>query len=757
MLKKDIEWPAHRQFTSKKEWEPLYFFSECLCNSKSFDLSLGFFSSTAIRTLASGFATFLYNGGIMRLIINNILSEGDRDTILKGEKGEVEACFQFTDIKKIQATLSSYEQQFFDCISWLIANKRIEIVVIETHNNKGIAHTKSGVFYDGENAVGFNGSCNFTKTALLDNIESIDAHCDWDGSVFEAKILNLKKEFDLKFSKQDTSVRYIDPSQITISIQDNFKAKDILELLDKERDIIEGENNKLEINTAKLRPSLKRVLEKASLKVNQTIELEKKKRNEPKFPYPSGPRAYQNEAFENWKGNKQKGLFAMATGTGKTITSLNCLLEIYKRNGYYKALILVPTITLVNQWEKECKKFNFNNVIKVCSKNKDWKSEVANLNLAERLSEKGKSHSYVIISTYASFARENIFLELNSFPKSKLLLIADEAHNMGAGSLKYKLPQIKYARRIGLSATPERQFDEEGNRALLSFFGAEQEYTYNYSMKEAIEKGVLCKYYYYPHLVKLTDSEMESYLELSIKIAKYYSFNKKRLTKNDSILTALLLKRKQIIHKAANKKKIFKQILQHQISEKGDLKYTLVYVPEGNQVDEDADLFYDREDIIEDVESLHLIDQYTAIVRDIDKHTTVKQFTSSSSDRDQMIEDFSLGKLDVLTSMKCLDEGVDVPRSEMAVFCASTGNPRQFIQRRGRILRTHEDKHLAIIHDLVVAPEVSADSECYELEKNLLSSELRRVKNFSLLSENSSDTVVELENIMNYYNLSLFD
>ena len=88
----------------------------------------------------------------------------------------------------------------------------------------------------------------------------------------------------------------------------------------------------------------------------------------PGFPYSSGPRDYQNQAFENWKSNKQKGLFAMATGTGKTITSLNCLLEIYKRCGYYKAIILVPTITLVNQWEIECKKFNFNNIIKVCSK-----------------------------------------------------------------------------------------------------------------------------------------------------------------------------------------------------------------------------------------------------------------------------------------------------------------------------------------------------------------------------------------------------
>ena len=107
--------------------------------------------------------------------------------------------------------------------------------------------------------------------------------------------------------------------------------------------------------------------------------------------------------------------------------------------------------------------------------------------------------------------------------------------------------------------------------------------------------------------------------------------------------------------------------------------------------------------------------------------------------------------------MKCLDEGVDVPRSELAIFCASTGNPRQFIQRRGRILRKHPDKHMAIIHDLVVAPEVQMGTASFNLEKSLLSNELRRVKNFALLSENSIDSVTELDDVMRYYGLSMFN
>ena len=106
--------------------------------------------------------------------------------------------------------------------------------------------------------------------------------------------------------------------------------------------------------------------------------------------------------------------------------------------------------------------------------------------------------------------------------------------------------------------------------------------------------------------------------------------------------------------------------------------------------------------------------------------------------------------------MKCLDEGVDVPRSELAIFCASTGNPRQFIQRRGRILRTHKDKEYATIHDLIVMPEVNPDSDSYRMEKNMVRAELNRVKNFAMLSRNLDYTVQALEEVLDYYKLSIF-
>lgn len=758
---KEVSFPAHRRFRSRTEWEPIGFFSDCLCNSTQFDLMLGFFSSSAINVLADGFASFLYNGGRMSLVVNDILTEQDKAAIANGEHDTPIPYFNIDDIEGLKNTLSERDAHFFDCLAWLIRNNRLGIKIIAPKNGIGISHTKTGVFSDGVNRVGFDGSCNFSRSALIDNIESLIVSCDWDGNTATATINEIKSEFERVFSGKDENVVFVPADKVKTHITDSFKNKGLKDLLEDEyRFILQ------DISDETLPESVIKALDKAKNKVEVEIEKLKAKGEEvtpldfgkPRFPYELGPRDYQKQAFENWKNNpkphQQQGLFAMATGTGKTITSLNCLLEIYNKLGYYKALILVPTITLVEQWEIECKKFNFSTIIKVCSKYNNWKSAVANLRLLE-MTTANSDLSYIIISTYASFVRSNVFIELNQFPKNKLLLIADEAHNMGGGLMAQRLSYIKYMRRIGLSATPERQYDDTGNRKLMDFFGCADSYTFEYSMAEAIQNGALCRYYYYPHIVHLTENEMSEYVELSRKIVKIMGFHDEE---SQERLKMLLLKRKRIIHKAANKLSVFQQIVQQRMEENGSLKYTLVYVPEGNKPDNfEADIFDRSDTLASDPETEHLIDDFTRIVCDMDSHIIVRQFTSESTDRDVMLKGFADGSIDVLTSMKCLDEGVDVPRSELAIFCASTGNPRQFIQRRGRVLRTHKDKRFAIIHDLIVIPDNVFDEECYSLEKSLVEGELKRVRDFALLSENLNDTDNELQDVLNHYNLSIFN
>lgn len=761
MLKTDVIWPNSRRFMSRTEWEPLGFFSEALCNATTFDIKLGFFSSSAINVLADGFAAFLYNGGRMRMIINDVLSEEDRTAIVVGESDINTSYFDLNAIDHISYTLSKHDEHFFECLSWLIRNERIEIKIITPKVGNGIAHSKCGVFSDGVSKVAFDGSCNFSKMALIENIESINAFCDWDGERDKERINDIVRDFNRTFSGEDDTVKYLKADQIITYITKTYKYKDIQELLEDERRIL---HRRAENSTS---DSIRRVLERAKAKVTaiiDTINIGKAKvKNEqlttltPKFPF-TEPRSYQKEAFNKWKVS-QKGLFAMATGTGKTLTSLNCLLEIYNKFKYYQALILVPTITLVEQWEDECKRFNLSHIIKVSSKNNGWRSEIDDIKLKESLAQSDDlPPSFIIIATYASFSRESSFKQLMSLSKKtqrQMLLIADEAHNIGAPNIISKLDRVKILRRIGLSATPERQFDDKGNNAIMQFFGCDGKYTFEYSMKDAIDNGFLCRYKYFPHVVRLNEDEMAEYKKISLQLAKFYNADEGTFSGADDILMRLLLKRKRIIHKAQNKEEVFRQIIKQRFEECGNLKYTLVYVPEGVQLDSSVQ-YATTDNPIDDADVDKLIDKYTQIIQEISPTTTVRKFVSGIQDRDEVLRKFSTGETEVLTSMKCLDEGVDVPRSELAIFCASTGNPRQFIQRRGRILRKHPDKHIAIIHDLVIAPEFDSAEENYNMERNLLKGELQRVKDFAGLSENPAFAYTELEEITNYYNLSIF-
>ena len=735
----EVNWADDGTYVPGEEYSPERFFDDGLKNSTEFDLKLGYFSSAAISVLAEGFATFISRGGYMRLIINHIVSKKDKEAITNGVMGNVIDCSDLSNFQYLKTTFNEYQEQFFRCLAYMISQKRIDIRIIKPRGQKGIAHTKSGQFRDGDSITAFTGSANFTISGLFNNIEEIKIdRSDSIDRMVQKRIEKQRKDFDAIMSGEKKGIDYLSPKDLVEAISTNYGDSDIEELLDVEKKLRE----------------VKKQHDVVATSAHEDIAL-----SIPKFPYDK-PREYQQLAFENWKNNNQQGLFAMATGTGKTITSLNCLLEIYKRNGYYKAIILVPTITLVNQWEKECWKFNYGNIIKVYSKNTEWRSKIELLQMAEKYRKPSEpTQNFIIISTYASFARENVFSILNSFERTKVLLIADEAHNMGSPSILKRLGTINYLRRIGLSATPERQFDDDTNMKLYRFFRAEDKFTFEYSMEEAIQKGVLCKYYYYPHLVKLTDEEMANYIELSEKISKYFNYNSGVFDKKDEILMGLLLARKRIIHKAANKLGAFKKIIEERYERTGNLKYSLIYVPEGNKPDyfSDSDIFDKSEQVADDAVSDHLIDVYTEAVMKIDKYVTVRKFVSGQKDRDAILADFAKGRLQVLTSMKCLDEGVDVPRSELAIFCASTGNPRQFIQRRGRVLRTHPDKYMAEIHDLVVAPEVSATSSSYKMEQSLLKGELMRVKNFSMLSENPSYSQMELKSVMEHYGLNMYN
>lgn len=731
---KDCDWSLDRDYKTGSENEPLQFYLDGLANSNEFSLLLGYFSSSAINLLSVGFASFISKGGKMKMVINHLLSAKDKEAIsrVKNNPNAIKV-FDLTDIVSLGRVLDEYDTHFFECLAYLIAEKRIEIKVIKPKNGKGIAHYKSGVFSDGQDAVGYQASCNFTYYGLSENIEQLEAFLSWENGRSNKLIKKQLEIIEDYFTEKDKDVEYVSVNEIEVVLKDRFGKKDLNELLVQEEQLLRKKQSLI------LNPKLKKTI----TKLFSEIEII---RRIPKFPYPEGPREYQINAYNSWVANNYKGMFAMATGTGKTITSLNCLLNEYKKTGIYRAIITVPTTALVEQWKKECAKFNFKNIITVSSK-ENWDKNLAFFNTASKLIDT----SYIVIVTYASLPRSKFQSYFTQLPKDTIL-IADETHNLGSQGLLRLLPNMHLEKRIGLSATPHRKFDKAGNQAIQEFFNDEPPYIVSYSMEEALNIGWLCKYTYHPHIVKLTDQEIEKYKELSLQLLRMGLFDKQTGSfKSTPEIEKKLLERKRIIHKAANKLEVFKAILRSEFDKRKNLKYTLIYVPEGIETSFDETDFS-----IETEDENRLINKYTKAVSQTDDSVMVKQFTANSSDREEILKNFEESNIHVLASMKCLDEGVDVPRSELAIFCASTGNPRQFIQRRGRVLRLHKDKIHATIHDLVVVPEVS-DESAFEMEKGLVKKELERVVDFANLAMNKTDTYETLKNILDYYNLNLND
>jgi superfamily II DNA or RNA helicase len=731
---KDCDWSLDRDYKTGSENEPLQFYLDGLANSNEFSLLLGYFSSSAINLLSIGFATFISKGGKMKMVINHLLSAKDKEAISNVEDNPNEIrVFDLTDVVSLGRVLDEYDTHFFECLAYLISEKRIEIKVIKPKNGKGIAHYKSGVFCDGQDSVGYQASCNFTYYGLSENIEQLEAFLSWENGRSNKLIKRQLQLIDDYFTEKDEDVEYISVNEIEVVLKDRFGKKDINELLVQEEQLLKKKMSLIS------NPKLKKTI----AKLFNDIEII---RRSPRFPYAEGPREYQITAYNSWISNNYKGMFAMATGTGKTITSLNCLLNEYHKTKIYRAIIAVPTTALVEQWKKECAKFNFKNVITVSSK-ENWDKNLAFFNTASKLIDT----SYIVIVTYASLPRPKFQSYFKQLPKDTIL-IADETHNLGSQGLLKLLPNIHLEKRIGLSATPHRKFDETGNQAIQEFFNDEPPYIVSYSMEEALNIGWLCKYTYHPHIVQLTDQEIEQYRKISLQLFKMGMFDSVTGDfKSSPQIQMKLLERKRIIHKAANKLDAFKEILRIEFNKRNNLKYTLIYVPEGIESNYDEIDFSTETD-----DEIRLINEYTKAVSHTDDSVMVKQFTANSTKREEILKNFEESKIHVLTSMKCLDEGVDVPRSELAIFCASTGNPRQFIQRRGRVLRLHKDKIHATIHDLVVVPEV-ADESTFEMEKGLVKKELERVVDFANLAMNKTETYETLKNILDYYGLNLND
>ena len=715
-------------YSTGLEHEPKEFFTEALIESKHFDLGLGFFSSSGIRCLAYGFALFIANGGKMRVVINHILSEQDRNAIQKGQVGFIEGFEDkiLCDVERLCETLSREDEHFFRCFSYLISQNRIEFVATISSQG-GLGHDKYGVFTDESgNKVAFAGSANFSQTALELNGESIHTFTSWDDY---KRVKELEAIFNDTWDGDTPHLKHISLEKVTTYIKNKFGDIKLTNLIDRSIDLrdIENIDSNQQIES---KPLPTRLIEKIEFK-----------EQEPRFPFPE-ERNIQKEAYKAWVDNNKQGIFAMATGSGKTVTALNCLLKEYRNTGIYKAIIVVPTKALALQWEKEVRSFNFQNVLSTHT-DKDWKSELSRFTTKCILRP---NRSLILITTYATFIRKYV---QDFVSKTKgiedFVFIADEAHNLGSRGPLNHLP-FNIEKRIGLSATPERVYDEVGSKKLYKFFNSmPPKYTYRFTMKQAIEENILCRYNYYPIFVSLTDFEMDEYVKITDQLRKFIDPYTGKYKEDAEML---LMKRKRIIHKAQNKKLKVAKLLES-LHKKQKLNYTFVFVPEGYEPD-----YANVDDYDIDSADIHIIDEYADMFKDL--NYSYHKYITGLEDAPGILKNFADGDIQVLLSMKCLDEGVDIPRAEHAIFISSTGNPRQFIQRRGRVLRKCKGKEMAAIWDLIVTPPDITDINS-TLEANLFKGEVRRILNFAALAENKIDILYgDLHDICMSLNIDMF-
>ncbi len=705
--------------------EPKEFFIEALVESKQFDLGLGFFSSSAIRSLSYGFALFIANGGRMRVVINNILSPEDKEAIKNGQLNYIEE-FEgriLTDIKKLFEMLSREDEQFFRCLSYLISIKRLEFVA--TLSTKGgLAHDKYGIFTDEHGGkVAFIGSANFSKTALELNGETITVFTSEEDS---ARIQEYQSLFDLSWEKDTAHLIHIPLESVKTHLADKFGGYDLNQLVEHDQELREEGHKYGKMSLSK--------------RLNDKLEA---KELEPRFPFPE-ERQIQVDAYKAWIGNNMQGIFAMATGTGKTVTALNCVLKQYKSKGYYKAIIVVPTQALARQWEKEASAFNFQNIISTHT-SKEWKDEINRYITRDFINSKV---SLILITTYATFNRQYIQGFIKQTKNiTDFIYIADEAHNLGSKSSLKHLP-INMPLRIGLSATPERVYDDIGSKQVYDFFNSTPpEYTYRFTMKQAIESGILCHYSYHPIFVELTDIEMSEYEKITNQLRKFIDPDTGRYSDDAEML---LLKRKRIVHKAENKKIAISNLLES-LKRERKLAYTFVFVPEGYEKHD----YSEKEAYNISSEDIHIIDEYAEMFKQ--QGYSYHKYISGLDDAPAILKSFSNGDIKILLSMKCLDEGVDIPRAEYALFCSSTGNPRQFVQRRGRVLRKCKEKETAKIWDLIVVPPYVSEASS-DVDRGLFLGEVKRIVNFAALADNQTEILYgELKSTCENLRINLFE
>lgn len=686
-----------RSYRSNKNNMVKDFYNPVLSTAITYKRAVGYFTLSSLINASQGLTKLIENGGKVEIIASPKLTSEDIETITLGYKMKNDVYLDAL-IRELSDINSNSIKEKLNYIATLIADNRLDIK-IALMDDYSAYHEKFGLVEDiMGNSIMFTGSMNETENGQYRNFESFVVFKSWDPEGKEY-ISDYKINFADLWENKTERLSVIPFPDVLRNKLIEFKKEKIVseDYIDEDKDEIKEE---IPDNT---------------------------KNKYPKLPEWFKPFPYQDTAIKNWTNNNYNGLLAMATGTGKTLTGLYGLTTLYNDKKRLASIIVCPYQHLVEQWVEDVREFNINPVI--CYSNYDWKPA---LHDKIKWLNNGTIDNLTIVTTNSSFCLDDMQAFINSIQCEKLILV-DEAHNAGSNQMMNRL-NTQYKYRLGLSATPRRYKDDEATDFIYRYFGGE---VFSYSLQTAIENNFLTKYYYYPHLISLTEDEQEKYNELSLKIAQNIKEENGKVILNDYAKN-LLIKRARLVAGATNKLSLLRDLMKSC----RDTNYMLVYCGATKTTD-DQDFSYDEERQIEKVCRI-LGNEYGI---------TNRKFTAAESadDRKEIIEMFSDGRtLQAIVAIKCLDEGVNIPAIQHAFIMASNTDPKEFIQRRGRVLRKYEKngikKEFAYIHDFVTIPATHDGAK-------LVETELKRVYEFNSLAENKLENEEMIDNLVYEYNI----
>lgn len=693
------------------------FYIPLLSSAVEYQRSVGFFSSTALVEISKGIATLAKNGGHIKLVASPYLSDEDIKAIQKGY--EERSIIENALMRELEYKVEDYYSiERLNLLANLIADGILDIRIAYTENIDGVGmyHEKMGLMRDSENnVVAFSGSMNESRAAMITNYETIDVFCNWEGKSDYQRVQLKENAFQAIWNNCEPNIRVVEFPKVNKAFVEKFKNKAPNYNIDIEQFNDELLDNKINVKGAR---------------VPESIHLYD----------------YQLEAINNWKNNGYRGIFDMATGTGKTLTGLGALSRLSQDlNDELAVIIVCPYQHLVEQWVEDINKFNINPIIGYSkSSQKDWKKRLLKSIQWQNFMPDDKF--FCFITTNSTFASKYVQDALSKIRKP-ILFIADEAHNLGTERFLSLLDE-KYKYRLALSATLERHFDDIGTSKLCDFFG---EKCIEYGLERAIAEGKLTPYKYFPVLVTLNEEELQKFNELGDEISRHVIVNKSGNVKLDEYGKRLAIKRSRIVAAAYNKIEALKTTITPFKGSNNMLVYCGATKVEN----------FDKDYSDVDTEGLRQIEVITKLLG-LELGIKVSKFTADENiyERNAIKEHFIKNDIQAIVAIKCLDEGVNIPAIQKAFILASTTNPKEYIQRRGRVLRLSSEtgKRFAEIYDFITLPR--AIDETYGLtleqvkrEASLARSEVKRMKEFSELSLNPEASYQLLDDIMEAYGL----